>query len=308
MERVLGRVRGGAPGPTLITVGGLHGNESAGILALARVLEALSGRDSDLSGEFFALSGNRGALALGRRFLGRDLNRLWIPERIEAALASKPLPHPNGSPVHPEDAEQLDLLRTLEDVVGEAQGDVFFLDLHTTSGPGEPFTTIADSERSRPFARNLPVPLILGLAEMLEGTLAGYMSRLGIPAAVFEGGQHGSPESVLSSEAAVWITLAATGIIRETAFPMVAQSWEHLRTATQGLPPVLEMKYRHPVSPEDRFSMLPGFRSFEAVKAGQVLANDREGKVPSPKAGLLLLPLYQPQGEDGFFLIEEVLP
>jgi succinylglutamate desuccinylase len=51
--------------------------------------------------------------------------------------------------------------------------------------------------------------------------------------------------------------------------------------------------------------MLPGFRSFQRIEAGEILATDGKGEVRSPETGLLLLPLYQPQGEDGFFLVRE---
>ena len=42
-SRELGRVRGEAPGATLIAVGGVHGNEPAGLEAGRRVLARLRG-------------------------------------------------------------------------------------------------------------------------------------------------------------------------------------------------------------------------------------------------------------------------
>jgi len=44
VSRILGRVTGPASGPTLVALGGLHGNETAGIVSLERVLAALAGR------------------------------------------------------------------------------------------------------------------------------------------------------------------------------------------------------------------------------------------------------------------------
>jgi succinylglutamate desuccinylase len=70
----------------------------------------------------------------------------------------------------------------------------------------------------------------------------------------------------------------------------------------------LELRYRHPVIPGDGFKMLPGMRSFQRVGEGEVLAQDRNGSVRSPEAGRLLMPLYQAQGEDGFFLLKEFHP
>ena len=303
VDRILGQIRGPREGPTLIALGGMHGNETAGILALRRVLARLFNRRALMFGDIVALAGNRGALAQKRRFLTEDLNRLWTPSRM-ASLEALYLDHSAKSRLsHAEDREQTELLQVLEEIIRGARGDVHFLDLHTTSGPGEPFTTIADSSLSLGFARDLPVPLILGLAEILEGTLTGFLSTRGIPGVVFEGGQHGAPRSIAASEAAIWVSLRRLGIIRDSGFPEAKRARGLLRTATRGLPTVLEMRYRHPVSSENGFRMLPGFRSFQPIEAGQTLATDAHGEVTSPEAGLLLLPLYQPQGEDGFFLV-----
>jgi len=125
---------------------------------------------------------------------------------------------------------------------------------------------------------------------------------------VFEGGQHSEPEAVSTSEAAVWIGLSGAGLIHESGFPEVAVGRKRLMAATRGLPSVFELRYRHPVAPGQEFRMLQGFRSFQPVKSGQLLALDREGNVLSPETGLLLMPLYQTQGEDGFFLIREFHP
>jgi succinylglutamate desuccinylase len=52
--------------------------------------------------------------------------------------------------------------------------------------------------------------------------------------------------------------------------------------------------------------MNPGYRSFDEVRRGQALAVDAHGVVSCPESGRLLMPLYQPQGEDGFFLTKRV--
>jgi succinylglutamate desuccinylase len=51
--------------------------------------------------------------------------------------------------------------------------------------------------------------------------------------------------------------------------------------------------------------MLPGFRNFDPVREGQLLA--RSGpqlarEVRAPWSGTLIMPRYQGQGLDGFFL------
>jgi len=41
-ERCLGSIDGHEPGPTLLAIGALHGNEPAGVAALQRIVEDLS--------------------------------------------------------------------------------------------------------------------------------------------------------------------------------------------------------------------------------------------------------------------------
>ena len=310
VERVLGRIRGPRPGPTLIGVGGLHGNEPAGIRALRSVLEEFGTRQAQVSGEFVALSGNRAALAQGRRFLSRDLNRLWTPSRIRAledGISSDPAESAahSESVAGAEDEEFLELHEVAHEVISEARGPVFLLDLHTASGPAKPFTSIMDSLTNRKFALSIPVPLVLGLGKLVEGTLLGYLADRGISAVVFEGGHHHHPSTLASLRAALWLGLSGAGVIPESIFPEVTWARKRLIAATDGLPPVLELRYRHPVTPDDGFEMLPGFRSFQPIVMGQVMARDRNGDVQSPESGRLLLPLYQTEGEDGFFLVRE---
>lgn len=49
--------------------------------------------------------------------------------------------------------------------------------------------------------------------------------------------------------------------------------------------------------------MLPGFVSFQAIRMGEEVGKDRSGPVRAPCSGLILMPLYQPQGESGFYVV-----
>ena len=63
---------------------------------------------------------------------------------------------------------------------------------------------------------------------------------------------------------------------------------------------------RHPVLPDDGFVMEPGRDNVGRMRAGELLARDHHGEIPPPYDGMLLLPLYQAQGENGFFLGREI--
>jgi len=301
VERVLGRISGPGPGPTLVCVGGVHGNEVAGLLAVQRVLDRLPRLRGEMRGEVVALSGNRGALAQGKRYLSRDLNRSWTENRLKAVAGDEHLREQ-------EDREQRELKDALDRAVSEARGPVFLLDLHTTSSPSAPFIATMDTPANREFARHFPVPLILGFGRIVDGTFFGYLSARGITSLVFEGGQHQDPSSIRNSEAAIWIALAGIGILRDPDLPQVSTSLGTLTKLARNLPRVLDIRHRHPVAPGDDFRMLPGFENFQPVSAGELLARDRGGEVRAPGDGRLLLPLYQAQGDDGFFLVREPTP
>ncbi len=302
MERVLGRVRGLRPGPTLVGLAALHGNERAGLKALRSVLVALESRREAISGEFVAMAGNLTALAAGKRYIDRDLNRVWSSERMDVLRRTGTV---DGSV---EEREQLEILRTLEEVVELARGPMYVLDLHTTSGGGGAFSTFGDTLPNRDFAAHIPVPMVLGLEELIEGTLQGFLGYHGVVAVIFESGQHDEEAAVLRAEAATWISVGSAGLLPERLLPEVTTARKVLRRETRGLPEALEMRYRHGITPADAFRMKPGFRNFQPVTRGQVVASDVRGKVRMPGSGRILMPLYQEQGEEGFFLIREFHP
>ena len=54
--------------------------------------------------------------------------------------------------------------------------------------------------------------------------------------------------------------------------------------------------------------MEPGFANIQRIQAGQLLARDRQGEIRAREDGVLVMPLYQRLGDDGFFLGKEERP
>ena len=299
-DRDLGRVGDATDGPLLIVVGGLHGNEPAGVFAAKRVLELLAGLDVRLRGRLVCLAGNRSALEVGERYLDRDLNRMWAGVDLARAAES-------GGPRERE--ELRDLKSVLDREMAAATGVRVMLDLHSTSAPGPPFCIAGESDANIEAASRLGIPMLLGLEGTVAGTLIAHFGAAGGVALCVEGGMSDSPAATDNHAAAILVTIVGMGLLDEADIPDFASYRATLDRACVGLPGFVEVKYRHALAEGECFSMCAGFTNFQNVVAGDRLAeSDRAGAsdVRAPFDGVLVMPRYQGRGEDGFFLGREV--
>lgn len=306
LAREISRYDSGVPGPLFIAVGGMHGNEPAGVFAAEGLFDELERHRVPLRGRFVALRGNRAALAAETRYIEEDFNRVWTAEKVAA------LDRQTASADGAEEGELRDMLQTLlalfdEPIGGRPPEGVVLLDLHSTSGPSQPFLCMADTLQNRRVALGLGVPVILGLEEALPGTLLDWMSEQGHVAIAFEGGTHKSKAIEACHRAAILCALEAAGLVDSGAMD-IDRERERLRSMARGLPEIVEVLERHGTEPGDGFEMDPGWQSFEPVKRGERLAADRTGVLVAERDGRMLLPRYQAQGNDGYFLGRDVRP
>ena len=297
--RLLGDIGSTTAGPTLIVVGGLHGNEPAGVEGLQRVFARLRADSREPKGRLVGLTGNRAALAQGKRYVDRDLNRVWLEEHIERVRRGEELDTA-------EDYEMVELDAVFRRALDEANGVAFMLDVHTTSGPGPAFSVLHDTLPNRRFARAMPIPIALGLEEELNGTLTDHFTELGCVSLSVETGQHDDPCSVDRAEAAIWIAMDVAGMLPECYESQLEEARALLVLEGSSLPEAVEVRYRHAIPHGIHFRMRPEFRSFQTIEAGHLMADEDGKPVASPMNGLLLMPLYQAQGDDGFFLMSPV--
>jgi predicted deacylase len=298
--REIGRARGKLPGPMLIAIAGVHGNERAGVGAARRALAALGRRSGALRGDFVAFAGNLQAMRLGRRFRERDLNRVWTEARV-AELASRPL-----GELDAEDREQRELHAAIEEAVARARGPVYLIDLHTTSASGLPFVLFGDTLRQRQFVTAFPLPIVIGLEEQVDGVLSAYWTRRGLVTCAVEGGQHDDPGAVDNLEAVLLLAAESAGLFGAGILTETRAAHALLERRRGNMPRVMEVVSRHAITADDGFLMEPGFQNLARVSAGQLLARDRRGEIRAPRGGIVMLPLYQGQGSDGYFWGREV--
>ena len=299
-QRIIGHIEGSSEGPTLVFFGGIHGNEPSGVKALERVLYQLQSMKEELRGNVFGIRGNIPALAKERRFLENDLNRIWTNGGFES-INSK-----TNAERTSEEKELLEIHRILSEILKSKPGPFYFIDYHTTSSPTLPFITINDALINRKFARLFPLPVILGMEEYLEGPLLSYINERGYVAIGFESGQHYTEEAVFNSISFTWLTLYFTGALTSEKLIDKKEHFNKLRGAAKNNTTFYEVTHRHLITDEDEFNMLPGFKSFEPISEGTHLACHNGKQLSTDKNTIVFMPLYQEQGEEGFFLIRKI--
>ncbi len=307
-KRIIGRYEGKEKGPLLICIGGMHGNEPTGVQAIEEVLKLLSS-ESNIKpgfvyrGRMIGLKGNLAALKVKQRFIDRDLNRMLMPVEVERIRKLNP------EKLRGEDKECLELLETIETERKNYQPTLtLILDLHTTTADGGIFTIAPEGDFNKMVAKGLHVPVVLGIAERLTGTTIEYFQQpsLNCYCIGFEAGQHDDPEGIHRSVAAIVNCMRSIGSVDPGDVDHKHDGL--LMRLSIGLPKVTRLIYHYTIRPEEHFLMNPGYKNFQQVTEGEELAGNENGPVLAISDGLILMPKYQSQGEDGFYIVEVVEP
>ena len=305
MNRVIGEYIGSKGGPLLIILGAMHGNEPAGVKAIDLTLkmlevEPIKNPNFNYHGTMLGLIGNLAAYKKRERFINKDLNRCWIKEDIDN-LADK-------GTLSAEEIEIQEVLSIIRKAIAKREpSKVIILDLHTTSSDGGIFSIVGDDEDSLTIAKEINAPVILGLLDGLRGTTLHYFKDENLnyktSAITFESGQHEDPLSVNRAIAAIITCMRTIGSVKST--DVENQHSELLKKYSADLPQVARLLYNHSIGKGDNFKMNKGYQNFQKVVAGEVLAKDAKGEIKCQCDGMILMPLYQEKGEDGFFIIKE---
>jgi succinylglutamate desuccinylase len=287
----------------------MHGNEPAGINALEIMfkmleVEPVANPNFNFCGRMIGLRGNLKAINAGKRFIEKDLNRQWTDENVAR------IKHANtDEELGPEDLEIKQILNFVKKEIEDYQPErIIVLDLHTTTAFGGIFTVAAEDVESVEIGIELHAPVITGLLRGIKGSCLHYFctKNFGIHTTpvVFESGQHNEELSINRAIAAITNCMRTIGCVR--AEDVENRHDELLVEYSKGLPKVADLVTIHSVNPGDGFKMKPGYKNFQSVKKGEVLATDKHGDIKAVEDSRILMPLYQEQGEDGFFLIRDV--
>lgn len=297
-HRILGEVLGSENGPTMVIFAGIHGNEKAGVLAAEKVLHKIREENMLFRGNVHFILGNINALNHDVRFQDADLNRVWTRERMQEIKSSSFV-------LDAETREQIEIYRIIRSIIKNERGPYYFLDLHTTSSPSVPFITISDSLNNRKFSSYFPVPVVLGIEEYLEGPLLTFINDHGYIALGFEGGQHTDPASVVNCEYFIWKSLVHSRCLGKDQvrdFKKYRDHFSKLCCSNQ----FFEISFRFGLDNASDFTMRPEFENFEAIHKDQLLAFFKGQEVRADQSGRIFMPLYQEQGEEGFFILQKI--
>ena len=288
-----------APGPSLVVLGAVYGNEVCGAHAIVRAIDDLThGRLRLLRGRLTLVPvANPLAFAQATREGQRNLNRRFLPQ-------------PDPQDYEDRITHQLAPLLAQHEVL---------LDLHSFHTPGDPFAMVGPRNNSgarEPFARaaeEMALARALGAQQVVEGWLevydraAGlrgelpddegigtneYMRSQGGYAVTIECGQHEDPEAIDVATRAIHGALAHLELAHVLAPPRFAGPAARLK----------DVVLRE--SPADRLAQ--DWHSFDAVQAGDVIAHRADGTpVAAPYDGCVLFPHPEAEvGQELFYLAE----
>ena len=280
---------------TIVFTAGIHGNEHAGVLALQKIF---LNQTLDLKGNVYALLGNMKALSKDERFIDFDLNRLWTFEKMESDYDME---HKIS-----EIRERNELVAEIDSII-EKHGHrkIVFIDLHTTSSISCPFIPFNDSLQNRAVTQNFPVPLVLGIEEYIQGALTTYINDLKHVAFAFEAGRHQDASSIELHSTFIQLCLYHQNLLEENPITL-ANLTSRLKSAIDITPGFYEISYHHGLNGKGNFQMKPGYKNFQPIKKGELLAIHQEKEVLSPQSGRIFMPSYQKLSLDGFFIIRKV--
>lgn len=294
-SRIIGKYSSGNKGPLLFITAAVHGNEPSGVEALKRVFTALENTKPKINGCIVGVLGNKLALEKNVRYIDEDLNRTWTEDNISQ--------HKKETS---EQRETLEIIEVLEQFPEAKFSKRYFMDCHTTSSDSLPYVSVQLVNDNNKWAQNFPTYIVQGFSDIVYGAIDHYLSRIGLTGFTFEAGQHTNKNSTENHEGMMWLALKEACDLDLTQIPQYPLCVEKFSVKNAPDQKTFRIIYRHGLEENDTFKMKSGFKNFQKIYKGDLIALQNGKKIKSQWDARIFMPLYQSQGNDGFFVIEEV--
>ena len=245
----------GAPGKTLAIIGGIHGDERVGVLAIDRLRRTLP--DSLLTGSVYLIYGNPMAIGLGDEFIHEvNLNRLFSPNTPREGLKMYERAH-----------ELMSILSRCDAC----------LDIHSYTGTeGPPFLICEPS--GLPIVQKMNVEVVsTGWAHAQPGATDDFMHSLGKVGICLEAGVKSEPElnAPLAYDCALQF-LGYYGLIASPQFYKRPQ--RHL------------IVYEQVLKKNEEGALARSFHTFERLEEGTLIGHDGVQEYRAGISDVILFP------------------
>lgn len=277
------------PRPFVGIVGGMHGNEPCGRIAIETLAEEIARGDLSIRcGTLFLIHGNPQASAQGTRHTenGTDLNRLFSFEFVDN------LPEKRWVPEHRRALELRDLLLSLDAA----------LDLHSATAPTPPFGIVSKVPESALLARKLGLPYLThgweGPGMLGDRVMMHMLTHRAKPSLAVECGQHDDPRAIDRAWNTARHFLVAMNMIGSEEAPVPAPE------------PALELNIVDAVKkPSPGFVFMGRFLGLQELPAGHAVGCDDNLEIRCRRKSFVIMPnAAVAVGQDMLYLAQQIDP
>lgn len=294
-DRLLGRYGSGAEGNTLIITADALENESRAVAAVRKVLQTLTKLKIPIKGQLIGLAGNTGSYRkdLLGEFKGSFLTDNG-PNRQDEYLG------------YNRAEEFVELIEEFEKIPGS---NVFYFDLKTSACVHVPYLCHSRNASCKTFAASFPFYKVMGLDSYITDHLGFYLHAKNYTCSTLKVGTHPQFSAEQIHESAIWWALVHIGCLREEDVPDFIRHKEVLDGCLADEDKrqrSFEVIYKYSIKEDEYFRMIPGFKNFQKIQTGEVLATSDGASVTSHWDGRIFMPLYHIPSNDGFFILREI--
>lgn len=260
------------PGPTVVILGGVHGNETCGVEALKELQNIKIEK-----GKLILIYGNPKAIERNVRYVEQNLNRMFCDEEKLTSELKASYEYQRSRVILP--------YLQLAD---------YALDLHASFTPdSEPF--IICESNALPLVQYLPQNRVCyGFTRLEPGGTDGYMNEKGKVGVCIECGYLNDPRSTQSAIQTAYLFLQALGMLSSSTL-MTNQSQYYVEA--------YELYY----TKTDSFKLARSFQDFEEIKVGEIIGYDGSITIQSKTNQMILFARNRSAiGSEAFLLVKKL--